>query len=225
MMFRATRRSLPRFAPLLFALLLQVGCATTETVVSLQNVSCGSCGASIEKVVGRYDGVKSVTYRLTEAEVAVRHDPEVIAPAAILQAVVDGGYDAVLGAGHGTYVPPETFEKGLDVSWLTETGAEVDIESALVKGKFTVIDFGATWCAPCREVDKRMKRILAARSDVALRKIDVVDWDSPVARQHLRQVDALPYLIVYSPSGKRVAVVAGQKFDELEAALTPGSEK
>jgi len=114
------------------------------------------------------------------------------------------------------------FSPGADVAWLAEPGEDVDIGLHLVPGKVTVVDFWAEWCLPCREVDREMAEILGEVDDVALRKIDVVDWESAVARRYLRRVEALPYLLVFDKQGKRIAVVEGLDLQRLRRGVEKG---
>jgi thiol-disulfide isomerase/thioredoxin len=89
---------------------------------------------------------------------------------------------------------------------LISQGREVVLEQHLVPGKLVVFDFFAEWCAPCRVVTPRLERLAAQHPDrLALRKIDVIDWESPVARQH--RLGSLPYLVLYGADGQRL--VAG----------------
>jgi thiol-disulfide isomerase/thioredoxin len=82
-------------------------------------------------------------------------------------------------------------------------GETVDLEHAAVKGKYTLYDFYADWCAPCRSLDPQLRELAAAHADVAIRKIDIVDWTTPVVAQH--KVQALPFMILLDPDGKRLA--------------------
>ena len=50
------------------------------------------------------------------------------------------------------------------------------------------------------------------------RKLNVVDFDSPLARELGLGFDRLPYVIVYNPSGKRTEV-AGFDPEKLRKAL------
>lgn len=96
---------------------------------------------------------------------------------------------------------------------LNATGEPVDLAAAVVPGHVTIIDFWATWCGGCKVVDER---ILAAVGDVdavVIRKVDIGDGSTPVARQH--QVGALPHIRIFDRSGNLRYVLAGN--DALEA--------
>jgi thiol-disulfide isomerase/thioredoxin len=82
-------------------------------------------------------------------------------------------------------------------------GDTVDLRAAAVKGKYTVYDFYADWCPPCRQLDVGLRRLAAEHRDVAIRKIDIIDWTTPVVKQH--GVEGLPHMVVYDPEGRRLA--------------------
>jgi thiol-disulfide isomerase/thioredoxin len=191
----------------------------TDIVLSLQDITCQSCGQTAVNTLGQRSGVAKVAFDRKKAEVAVHFDAAVVLPGDLVSDLGRAGLKAKLGAGHGTYKPRTEFEPATDMQWLTKDGSAVDLTAAAVPGKVTVVDFGAEWCGPCREVDRAMKDLLPAAPDVALRKIDVVDWDSPVARQHLGNVSALPYVVVFGKDGKQVAAIAGLDLERLQAVI------
>jgi thiol-disulfide isomerase/thioredoxin len=87
---------------------------------------------------------------------------------------------------------------------LVSQGREVVLEEHLVPGKLVVFDFYADWCAPCRYLTPQLERLAAAHPErFALRKIDVIDWESPVARQH--RISSLPHLVLFGADGSRLA--------------------
>jgi thiol-disulfide isomerase/thioredoxin len=210
----------PNRALLACALAMSVSaCATTTTTLSLQELDCGSCSDSVTDLLKKQDGVKDADFRLVEAEVDVTHDPEVITAQGVRDALYKGGFDVVLGAGQGSYEKGPGFKPDQDVRFLTSTGQRVDLNAALVAGKITVVDFGADWCSPCRTLDEVMAGVLTKNPRVALRKVNIIDWESPVAAQHLSGVAELPYVRVYAPDGRIVATISGLKPDAIMVAI------
>ena len=58
----------------------------------------------------------------------------------------------------------------------------------------------------------------ASVPDVAVRKLNVVDFESPLGKELGSRLEALPYLIVFTPSGKRIDI-AGADMEKLDKAL------
>ncbi|HKY33150.1 MAG TPA: thioredoxin family protein [Candidatus Polarisedimenticolia bacterium] len=82
-------------------------------------------------------------------------------------------------------------------------GEPVDLAALAVKGKYTVYDFYADWCPPCRSIDVGLRSIASRHPNVAIRKIDIVDWTTPVVEQH--RVTSLPHLVLFGPDGEPMA--------------------
>ncbi len=98
---------------------------------------------------------------------------------------------------------PATLAAAADISTVSR-GAEVRLEDHLAPGKLVLVDFYADWCGPCRMLAPRLERLAAAHpDDLALRKVDIVRWDSPVARQH--RIRAVPHLRLYDGAGQVLA--------------------
>ena len=113
----------------------------------------------------------------------------------------------------------DDYPAGADVATLSKDGSAVGrLDKLRVAGKYTVFDVYADWCAPCREVDRRLREIVATRTDVAIRKLNVVDFDTPLARELGPSFEALPYLVVFTPTGKKAEVI-GLDLPRLEKAL------
>jgi thiol-disulfide isomerase/thioredoxin len=122
------------------------------------------------------------------------------------------------------FSPPEKPPAGADVRDLVEEGQDVPrLEAHLVPGKVTVFDFYAVWCLPCRRVDQRIYAVLARRRDVALRKINVGSWDTPVAQRWLADVAELPLVVIYDRRGRKLKSIAGAKLDEIDRAIAEAS--
>lgn len=198
---------------------ITVPASATTTVFSLTGIDCEACGTNVLAKLQEQPGVYSASFDRALAEVTVQHDVAQIDTAAILAIATSLGYGAIEGAGHGEYVPEVAFADGLDVVKISKAGEAVELEPHLVPGKVTVVDFYAAWCMPCRKVDEHMLTVLAAHDDIALRKVDIVDWDSEAAKQHLKSVPNLPYLIVFGRDGKQVATISGLELEQLDTAI------
>ena len=89
-------------------------------------------------------------------------------------------------------------------------GEEIKIEDHLAKGKTVIVDFFSPYCPPCRRISPLLTSLVAARSDLAVLKVNInregvkgIDWKSPVARQF--ELSTIPFFLVYGPEGKLIA--------------------
>jgi copper chaperone CopZ/thiol-disulfide isomerase/thioredoxin len=212
---------LARPALLLTALALTVpalAAADRVQVFSIQGADCAQCAEKIKKALKPVKGVKKTEFDMQKVELTVRLSDEVTDDA-VVAAIATTGLKAVAGAGQGGYVPHEDFPAGTDVRVLSPDGRAVgSLERQRVAGKHTVFDVYADWCGPCRLVDARLREILGERSDVAVRRLNVVSFETPLASELGPNFQALPYLIVFSPSGKR-SDIEGADFAKLDKVL------
>jgi thiol-disulfide isomerase/thioredoxin len=119
-----------------------------------------------------------------------------------------------------TFDPLPALPPNADLAELAQEGEDVaSLEAHVVPGKVTLFDFYAVWCAPCRKIDAHVFALLGKRQDLALRKLNVVSWETPLARRHLKNVPNLPYVVVYGKDGKRVDAVSGLDLAALDRAI------
>lgn len=90
----------------------------------------------------------------------------------------------------------------LDVETISQ-GEAVDPLEHLAEGKYTIVDVGASWCAPCHEAAGLLRDYMADHPDVAVRAVALGDGplESYPAASLLTGREMIPFLIVYSPTG------------------------
>jgi thioredoxin 1 len=84
---------------------------------------------------------------------------------------------------------------------IRRNGATITAQELIVPGMFTIVDFFADWCGPCRAIDPYLQDI-AKNPRVVVRKVDIVNWGSPVARQW--ELKSIPNMRVYGPDGRQL---------------------
>ena len=93
-------------------------------------------------------------------------------------------------------------------------GAQVDINKHLALGNVTIVDFYADWCGPCRQLSPSLEQMARTDPEIALRKIDIVNWKTPVARQF--NVTSIPQVNVYNRGGALVGTVNGADAEQVK---------
>ncbi len=93
-------------------------------------------------------------------------------------------------------------------------GAQVDIRKHLALGNVTVVDFYADWCGPCKQISPHLEQMARTDPDIALRKIDIVNWKTPVVKQY--NVHSIPQINVYNRGGRLVGTVVGANVEEVK---------
>src|SRR5437667_8290320 len=93
-------------------------------------------------------------------------------------------------------------------------GAQVDINRHLALGNVTVVDFYADWCGPCRQLTPSLEQMAMSDPQVALRKIDIVNGNTAVARQF--NVHSIPQINIYNRSGGLVGTVVGADLEQVK---------
>lgn len=187
-------------------------------VFSIQGADCATCAEKIKDEIKKAKGIGTVEFDRQKVELTVKLE-DGVGDDVVTSAVERAGFKAIVGPGQGAYLPHPEYPPGADVAWLSRDGAAVGpLPKLRVPAKHTVFDVYADWCGPCRAVDERLREIVTARSDVAVRKLNLVDFDSPLARELGSRLEALPYVIVFTPSGKRIDI-AGVDMGKLDKAL------
>ncbi|MFM2152985.1 MAG: hypothetical protein RL199_1420 [Pseudomonadota bacterium] len=107
-----------------------------------------------------------------------------------------------------------------DLRVVSPMGEDVpDLAEHLAPGKVTVFEFFASWCVACRDMDVDLYGRLADGQPLAVRKANVMSWDSALAARYMDGVASLPYVVVFAPDGRRVGELGGYDAAGLEALL------
>jgi len=93
-------------------------------------------------------------------------------------------------------------------------GAQVDISKHLALGNVTVVDFYADWCGPCKSLSPSLEQMARSDPEIALRKIDIVNWKTAVAQQY--HVGTIPQVNIYNRTGRLIGTVVGADAEEVK---------
>lgn len=194
------------------------------TVISLQKLDCAECGDEIVADLRQRPGVYDAKFNRRRAEISVTASPGFDVFGTVKQLAANEGFEAILGAGKGLYLDWTRLPEGADAKTIAKNGEDVpSLTPYLAKGKVTVVDFSAIWCEPCHKIDDHMAKVLASRKDVAYRRFDIGDWDTPLAQRYLKTIPQLPYVIVYGVDGRKIDAIAGVDTARIDAAITRGA--
>jgi hypothetical protein len=108
------------------------------------------------------------------------------------------------GHAKSTAEPIPVPEKTLQVN---KPGEPVDIDAHLVPGYVTVVDFWGEHCGACKVVGGMLAIGVAQDDRVLIRKIDVGDGFTQVAKDH--DIGALPHFRVYDKQKRLRYVLVG----------------
>ena len=130
-----------------------------------------------------------------------------------------GHGDAQSHGSHGDAHKHPSPQAAGDVQDAARDGATFDAVGVAVLGKVTVVDFWAEWCGPCKPLTQGLEELAASNPGIALRKVEVPSFDTPVAKAHLSTAKGLPLVWIYDTAGKRVKVLEQKKIDVVRAAI------
>ncbi len=193
----------------------------------------GTAGTQHGKLseLSRVEGEIVLCEHQVPEQVCTRHHPELVA-----QFQRSGDWCAPHGVPESQCLkchPDLTFEPlpqlgaDADVAWLARAGEDVpSLDAHAVPGKVTVFDFYADWCAACRKVDGHMyERLAAGDALLAYRKLNVVEWESPLAQRYVKSVPSLPFVVIYGTDGKPFKSLHGADLAALDQAIAEAARQ
>lgn len=199
------RRIIPALAVLSMLLAAGPVHADRTQVYSIRGADCGDCGNQVLAALKKLKGVKRATFDRYTVEVTATIT-DALSNAQVSDCIQKSSpeFTVIPGAGNGAYLPLPKYPQSADVQVLTRDGSALgDLAKLRVAGKYTVFDVYADWCGPCRVLDRDLRDLLTTRSDIAVRKLNVVRFESPLAREFGTSLKVLPHVVVFTPTGVR----------------------
>ena len=176
------------------------------------------CESDLQAEMKDLKGVKKFTFDRAKLQLAVT-SANGLRDEVILDAIKRARARCPSNTVGASIAAPEKYSAEADVIVLSKNGESIGpLKKHLVSGKYTVFDVYADWCGPCHLVDKKLRQIMATRNDIALRKINLVDYNRPVAKEIGPRFRGLPYIVIFDPKGKRTDIV-GANLDRIASAL------
>lgn len=192
----------------------------TKLEFTIEGLSCWGCANTAKGVLENLDGVDSADVNFDTKKAVVYTDGSV-SEKEIKEAIAAKNFQALF-EGDATIKPlTEEEKKGLNIQTI-KGGKKIKFENHLSPGKLTVFDFYAEWCGPCKIYSPKVERLLLEYENVAVRKVDVVEWKSELAKQLTKEYElpALPFTLIFDDQGNLVGRVEGNNIEEVKKILS-----
>ena len=189
---------------------------------SVLGMSCGTCADSATRALTTVPGVLDPTVDFDSKRAHVRSDGTVTREQ-IRDALATLGFEARFEEEILDSDPlPEQIRAGLDIQTISH-GEKIRVKDHLAPGKITIFDYYAEWCGPCHLLSPKLERLVLKYENVALRKLDLVDYDSKLAAQATRdfKMPGLPFTTVFNDRGKLLGQIHGNLLEDIEAIVRP----
>jgi copper chaperone CopZ len=199
--------------------------ASAHLLVQVSGMDDACCAGKVAAAIEAVPGVASVTASESDGFACATTSGEVDVDA-VRASVTAAGYtvgriDPVAECPEPAPARTELWADvaGLDVQVISR-GEAADLGALAPKGRITLFDFGAPWCAPCFTSAATIKAWIATRPDVSVRAIvldapnPVLSFALPAAKQHLQFAEGLPWFVVVDARGR-----TAYKGGDLDAAF------
>ena len=191
----------------------------------VMGMSCGQCARHAVEQLQQIEGIREaeVDYDLGTASLT---SERAINADEIRRALNQLGLEARF-AGEPELLPlSEQQRASLDIR-LASRGESIRIRDHLAPGKITIFDYFAEWCGPCHLLSPKLERLLLKYPDLALRTVDIVNWESAVAQQATQefQIPGLPYVRIYTADGKLIGTVEGNQIERVDQIIRKYQER
>ena len=219
--------SLPlRFLLVISLLTVAGGAAAQQSFISefdVAGLACDGCAQTATDALRKIPGVvkAEVTFATRRARVEANRRIE---DAEFRSTLAKMGFEARFP--NDALIKPLTADerKRADIK-VASHGEAFDVRKNLARGKYTIFDFWAEWCGPCHLLTPKIERLVLEHENVALRTIDLKQWDSPAGKQATKEfkLPGLPYVRVYGPDGTFVGDVVGNDIEKIRQLVKAGN--
>lgn len=186
----------------------------------IEGMTCQNCVNTATRMLKQVGGVDSVSIDLDSKQAIVIADNNVTEDD--LKNAIDTktNFEALFA---GDTLPAPLTEKekeGLDIKTITG-GDKIKFKDHLVQGKVIIFDFYADWCAPCSVFSPKVERLMLDIDDLALRKVDIVDWKSNLTKQLTKEykLPALPFTLIFDDQGNLLGKVNGNDIEKVKEII------
>ena len=204
------------FVSLAMLMMFSLSARASSLRIGVQGMDCEQgCPPRVVKALKTIEGIERVGVDFDNESACIESskpiEPEQISSALGTENYTLGTVESVETCPKRPKVSPAdpwADTDGLDAKIVSD-GFEFELNDHQAPGKFTLFDFGASWCGPCHVAADRLKKELQKTPDLAVRAISLghdpqTSFDFPVAKQYMAFAQGLPWFIVLSPQGKKI---------------------
>lgn len=193
--------------------------AQQTTTFTIEGMTCGACANTATNILRNLDGVDSakVDFKTKQAIVI-----GTVTKSEIQNTIKEKTNFEALFDGDSLPEPlTEEEKKDLDIQTI-KGGNKIDFKDHLSSGKITLFDFYADWCGPCRVFSPKIEHYIKKNPNVALRKVDIVDWKSALSKQLTSdyKMPALPFTLIFDDKGNLLGKVEGNDIEKVNQIIT-----
>ena len=196
--------------------------SSTETDFLLAGMSCAGCANHAAEVLRKIPGVREAMVDFDSEKATIKSDRQ-ITVGEVREALGTLGFEARF-PGDLVIQPLSKAEKaGLDIRTASH-GEAIKLKDHLAPGKITIFDYYADWCGPCHLLSPKLERLLLDYRNLALRKVDISNWESEAAKQATKDfgLPGLPYVRIYDGKGRLLGEVQGNRVEKVEEFIKRG---
>ena len=207
---------------LLISTLASFGQTTKTFNLKIQGMTCQSCVNTAIQILKQVDGVDSVSVDLNSKQAIVIAYGKMTEKD--LKTALDTKTDFEALFAKETLPQPLTKKEKeeLDIKTI-KGGNKIKFTDHLAQGKITIFDFYADWCSPCKVFSPKVERLVLEQNMLALRKVDVVDWKSNLAKQLTKKykLPSLPFTLIFDDKGSLLGKVEGNNIEKVKKIIAP----